>query len=84
MITHKIKVFKAMGENRLTTIVNEWLETNKYCKIIDIKFSVTSNMLQNGREVHTFCALIYYYETAMFGRTTNQFIVDELHKIETR
>ena len=84
MNNHRIKVFKAMGENRLTAIVNEWMESNKYCKVIDIKFSVTSNILQNGREVHTFCALVHYYDSYIFGRTANEFVLDELHDIETR
>lgn len=70
---HKIKIFSAKSESRLTDLVNEWLEENNIV-IIDIKFSMTSNLMSSGRETHTYSALIYYTHKLYRTGNLNNFI----------
>lgn len=81
---HQIKIFSAKSESRLTELVNDWLEENNIYKIIDIKFSMTSNLMSNGREIHTYCALIHYYNRSLDGKTAKAFYEAMYGNIESR
>ena len=81
---HQIKIFKTKSEARLTELVNEWLEDKTSYRIIDIKFTMTSNLMSNGREIHTYCAMIHYYDISLDDEAANKLYKTLFGGIERR
>lgn len=55
----KVKIFDESHEKNLETKVNQFLETIKDKKIVDIKFEVSTSMFSE-EQIYCFSAMIIY------------------------